>query len=314
MQKRILSMSAQQRTWFSGNRAYIYGIVNEDPLTPDIILKVGQVAGTVLRSDDNRHGVVIGKDTRVSGYMIEEILAGGFMSVGMHVFLTGPVPAPGIAMLAESMRCHFGVMVGASEGLFNHSGIELFGPHQQPLSPQVIARMEELLRTELPRRSLAAGIQLGRAKRIDDAQGRYIEFVKRTLPNNSSFDGIRVVLDCANGATYKVAPQAFEELGAEVFAVGIAPNGTNINAECGLNHPQTVIHKVRYHRAEIGFVFDGSGSRLAVIDEKGGIVPAAQVSAVAGEASVDALALALNIVEQVRQSSLKTSVFFEKQA
>ena len=247
-------------------------------MTPDIAMRVGMAAGLVFRNGD-RHRVVIGKDTRLSSYMIENALTAGFLSVGLDVLLTGPIPTPGIAMLTRSMRCDLGVMISASHNPHEDNGIKLFGPDGFKLSDALEAEIELLIDSDLDTR-LAEPAALGRAKRIDGAQERYIEYAKRTLPRDLSLEGMRVVVDCANGAGYAVAPQALSELGAEVFKVGVEPNGFNINREVGSTSPATLAAEVRARRADIGIALDGDADRVVVIDEKGQLVDGDQLLAV----------------------------------
>src|SRR5690348_2055856 len=213
-------------------------------ITPELALKVGQAAGLVFRNGDHRHRVLIGKDTRLSGYMIENALVAGFTSVGMDVLLTGPIPTPAVGMLTRSMRADLGVMISASHNPFDDNGIKLFGPDGFKLADDVESDIEALIDDDMSKR-LAKGTDLGRAKRIDGVHDRYIEFAKRTLPRNLDLDGMRVVVDCANGAAYKVAPAALWELGAEVISIGVEPNGFNINKECGSTDLAAITAKVR---------------------------------------------------------------------
>ena len=206
-------------------------------ITPELALKVGQAAGLVFQRGDHRHRVVIGKDTRLSGYMIEYAMVAGFTSVGMDVLLLGPMPTPAVAMLTKSMRADLGVMISASHNLFEDNGIKLFGPQGFKLSDDVEKQIEQLLDEPIDRR-LAQSASLGRARRIDGVHDRYIEFAKRTLPRELSLDGLRVVIDCAHGAAYKVVPEALWELGADVVAIGVEPDGFNINKECGSTSPE----------------------------------------------------------------------------
>ncbi len=205
-------------------------------ITPELALKVGQAAGLMFQNGDHRHRVLIGKDTRLSGYMIETALVAGFTSVGMDVLLTGPMPTPAVAMLTRSMRADLGVMISASHNPYDDNGIKLFGPDGYKLSDEIELKIETLIDGDLGKR-LAKSADLGRAKRIDGVQDRYIEFAKRTLPRNLSLDGLRVVIDCANGAAYQVAPDALWELGAEVIKFGVEPDGFNINKDCGSTEP-----------------------------------------------------------------------------
>jgi phosphoglucosamine mutase len=251
-------------------------------ITPELALKVGQAAGLIFRRGEHRHRVLIGKDTRLSGYMIETALVAGFTSVGMDVFQTGPMPTPAVAMLTRSMRADLGVMISASHNPYDDNGIKLFGPDGFKLSDEVEHKIEELVDSELVKR-LAKSADLGRARRIDDGQGRYVEFAKRTLPRNLSLDGLRVVVDCANGAAYKVAPQALWELGAEVISLGVEPDGFNINRECGSTEPAPLCRKVKEMRADIGIALDGDGDRVLIADERGHIVDGDQLLAVIAE-------------------------------
>src|ERR1700686_1385047 len=213
-------------------------------ITPELALKVGQAAGLTFQNGEHRHRVLIGKDTRLSGYMIETALVAGFTSVGMDVLLTGPIPTPGVGMLTRSMRADIGVMISASHNPFADNGIKLFGPDGFKLSDEVESEIELLVDSDLTKK-LAKSADLGRAKRIDGVQDRYIEFAKRTLPRNLSLDGLRVVLDCANGAAYRVAPGALWELGADVIPLGVEPDGFNINRECGSTSPDPLRPKGR---------------------------------------------------------------------
>src|SRR6266480_876512 len=246
-------------------------------ITPELALKVGQAAGLIFRRGDYRNRVLIGKDTRLSGYMIETALVAGFTSVGLDVFQTGPMPTPAVAMLTRSMRADLGVMISASHNPYDDNGIKLFGPDGFKLSDEVEHKIEELVEM------LAKSADRGRARRIDDGQGRYVEFAKRTLPRNLSLDGLRVVVDCANGAAYKVAPQALWELGAELIAIGVEPDGFNINRECGSTEPAALCQKVKEMRADIGIALDGDGDRVLIADERGRLVDGDQLLAVIAE-------------------------------
>jgi phosphoglucosamine mutase len=255
-------------------------------ITADLAMRVGQATGLVFQRGDYRHRVVIGKDTRLSGYMIEYAMVAGFTSVGMDVLLLGPVPTPAVAMLTRSMRADVGVMISASHNLFEDNGIKLFGPDGYKLSDEVEAAIEKLLEPEVKLR-LAGGRDLGRARRVDDVRARYIEFAKRTLPRNQSLEGLRVVLDCANGAGYKVAPEALWELGAEVFTIGNEPDGFNINHEVGSTAPEALIRKVREVRADIGIALDGDADRVLIVDEQGRLVNGDQLMAVVAQSWKD---------------------------
>ncbi len=256
----------------------IRGIANR-VITPDLALRVGQAAGLIFQRGEHRHRVVIGKDTRLSGYMIEYALVSGFASVGMDPLILGPVPTPAVAMLTRSMRADLGVMISASHNPYEDNGIKLFGPDGFKLSDEVEAQIEALLEADLSKR-LSKSAALGRAKRVDDVQARYIEFAKRTLPRAISLEGMRIVVDCANGAAYKVAPQALWELGAEVFTIGCEPDGLNINRDVGSTEPKALAAKVREMRADIGIALDGDADRVLIVDERGRVVDGDQLMAV----------------------------------
>ncbi len=251
-------------------------------ITPELALKVGQAAGLLFQRGEHRHRVVIGKDTRLSGYMIETALVAGFTSVGMDVLLLGPMPTPAVAMLTRSMRADIGVMISASHNLYDDNGIKLFGPDGYKLSDEVEHNIEKLIESDVSKR-LAKSADLGRAKRIDGVQDRYIEFAKRTLPRDLSLDGLRVVVDCAHGAAYKVAPDALWELGAEVIPMGVEPDGFNINKECGSTDTAAIAAKVREMRADLGIALDGDADRMVLIDERGHVIDGDQLLAVIAE-------------------------------
>ncbi len=251
-------------------------------ITPELALRVGQATGLVFQRGDHRHRVVIGKDTRLSGYMIENALTSGFLSVGMDVMLLGPMPTPAVAMLVRSMRADLGVMISASHNAYEDNGIKLFGPDGFKLNDEIESEIEGMIEADLSIR-LAKSHALGRAKRVDSAQSRYIEYAKRTLPRNMSLDGLRIVIDCANGAAYKVAPEALWELGAEVFPIGVEPDGFNINRDVGSTAPEALIRKVRELRADIGIALDGDADRVLVVDEKGHVVDGDQLMAVVAD-------------------------------
>jgi phosphoglucosamine mutase len=251
-------------------------------ITPELALRVGQAAGLIFKNGDHRHRVLIGKDTRLSGYMIETALVAGFTSVGMDVLLTGPIPTPAVGVLARSMRADLGVMISASHNPFDDNGIKLFGPDGFKLSDQVELDIEALLDSDLSKR-LAGSKELGRARRIDGVQDRYIEFAKLTLPKAISLEGMRVVIDCANGAAYKVAPGALWEMGADVIAIGVEPDGFNINKDCGSTDLAAVTRKVREMRADIGIALDGDADRVMLVDEHGRVVDGDQLLAVIAE-------------------------------
>jgi len=260
----------------------IRGQSNQFPMTPDLAMRVGIAVGTIFRRGDHRHRVVIGKDTRLSGYMIENALVAGFTAAGLDVFLLGPIPTPAVAMLTRSLRADIGVMISASHNPFQDNGIKLFGPDGYKLSDEIEMQIEALLDQDITSQ-LAAPEDMGRAKRVDGDIYRYIEFVKRTLPRDVTLSGLRIAIDCANGAAYKAAPSALWELGAEVVAIGIEPNGKNINLNCGSTHPATLVSKVREVRADIGIALDGDADRVLIVDEQGSVVDGDQLMALIGE-------------------------------
>jgi phosphoglucosamine mutase len=255
-------------------------------ISPELAMKVGQATGLLFQRGEYRHRVVIGKDTRLSGYMIEYAMVAGFTAVGMDVLLLGPMPTPAVAMLTPAMRADVGVMISASHNPFEDNGIKLFGPDGYKLSDEVEAKIEALLEKELAPKLAKAG-DLGRAKRVDDVRARYIEFAKRTLPRNLSLEGLRIVVDCANGAAYKVAPEALWELGADVVAMGVEPDGFNINRDVGSTSPSALVKKVREVRADIGIALDGDADRVLIVDETGKIIDGDQLMAVIAESWKD---------------------------
>jgi len=255
----------------------IRGTANSEPMTADTALKVAMAAGLVLRRGDHRHLVVIGKDTRLSGYLIEPALTAGFIAMGMDVVLVGPLPTPAIAMLTRSLRADLGVMVSASHNPYEDNGIKLFGPDGYKLSDDMEASIEAQVGRAGEWRADAHG--LGRAKRLEDAGGRYIEFVKNTFPRGLRLDGLKVVVDCANGAAYKVAPTVLWELGAEVVPLGVSPNGLNINRDCGTTATAAMQRAVIEERADLGLALDGDADRLLMVDERGRLLDGDQLMA-----------------------------------
>jgi phosphoglucosamine mutase len=291
----------------------IRGTTNAEPMTAQTALRVGMAAGAHFLRGDHRHRVVIGKDTRLSGYMMESAMVAGFTSVGMDVVLLGPMPTPAVAMLTRSMRADIGVMISASHNAFADNGIKLFGPDGYKLSDEDEHAIEKRLE-QGPR--LAKSEMIGRARRIDDARGRYVQFAKDTFPEHLRLDGLKVVVDCANGAAYHVAPEALWELGAEVVAVGVNPDGLNINERCGSTHPQLMQETVVAAGADIGLALDGDADRLIVADEKGELVDGDQLmalialglharGALKGEAVVATVMSNLALERKLGESGLK---------
>lgn len=254
----------------------IRGQANREPLTPHTLARLGQAIGLHFMRGNHRHRVVIGKDTRLSGYMVESALVSGFVSVGIDVAMVGPMPTPGVAMLTRSMRADLGVMISASHNPFADNGIKLFDPDGFKLSDKVEKEIENRLEGSL---LLAHPPALGQMVHLEDAMGRYMEFVKSSLPRHSHFEGLRIVVDCANGAAYKAAPLVLKELGATVIPLGVSPNGQNINDACGATSPQMMCEAVRQEKAHVGIAFDGDADRVVFADEKGTVVDGDQIMA-----------------------------------
>ena len=261
----------------------IRGTANIDPMTAEVALKVGMAAGQIFTRGDHRHTVVIGKDTRLSGYMLEPALTAGFIGMGMDVIMVGPMPTPAIAMLTRSLRADLGVMISASHNAFEDNGIKLFGPDGYKLSDATEAQIEALV-AEGSTRELAPAAELGRAKRLEDAEGRYIEFAKNTFPKGLRLDGLKIVIDCANGAAYKAAPAALWELGADVVRLGVSPDGFNINKDCGSTNTDLMRETVVMQGADLGIALDGDADRVIIADEKGNSVNGDQIMALVSEA------------------------------
>jgi len=255
----------------------IRGTANLEPMTPETALKVAIAVGECFKNGAHKHLVVIGKDTRLSGYMLEPALTAGFVTMGMDVVLVGPLPTPAIAMLTRSLRADIGVVLSASHNPYGDNGIKLFGRDGYKLSDEIEHKIETALARGPSRR--ASPSELGRVKRLDDAGGRYIEFVKQSFPRGLRLDGLRIVVDCAHGAGYKLAPTVFWELGAEVFSLGVAPDGLNINRECGALAPEQMRREVLARRADIGIALDGDADRLVIADEHGTILDGDQLMA-----------------------------------
>lgn len=256
----------------------IRGTANQFPMTAEIAQRLGMAAGKYFNRGDHRHRVVIAKDTRLSGYMIETALTSGFLSVGVDVMLVGPMPTPAVAFLTRAMRADLGVMISASHNPFYDNGLKLFGPDGYKLSDEVELAIESHMDDDSAS-LVTAPEKVGRAKRLDDAAGRYIEFVKSSFPKQFSLSGKKIVIDCANGAGYVVGPIILYELGAEVVAMAVAPNGENINKECGSTHPQALAARVLAEKADLGIALDGDADRLVVVDERGEVIDGDQLMA-----------------------------------
>ncbi|MDH3233580.1 MAG: phosphoglucosamine mutase [Alphaproteobacteria bacterium] len=256
----------------------IRGTANSEPMTAEIALKVAIAAGRHFRRGEHRHRVVIGKDTRLSGYTMEPALVAGFASMGMDVFTFGPIPTPAVAMLTRSMRADLGVMISASHNPYQDNGIKLFGPDGYKLSDEIENDIERRV-AEDASDDLVPSAELGRVKRLDDAAGRYIEFVKATFPKDRTLEGLKIVVDCANGAAYRVAPTVLWELGAEVIPIAVDPDGFNINEECGATKPQLLRERVIAEHANLGIALDGDADRVVLVDEKADVVDGDQLMA-----------------------------------
>ena len=269
MIKKIDRPKNKKRKYFGTDG--IRGRANTYPMTGETALKVGMAAGEYFTRGKHKHNVVIGKDTRLSGYLIEPSLTAGFISMGMNVFLVGPMPTPAISMLTRSMRCDVGVMISASHNSYEDNGIKLFDPNGEKLSDKSELKIESLM-DKNHKINLVDSSKLGRAKRIEDAAGRYLEFVKSTFPDELSLKKLKIVIDCANGAAYQVAPRVLWELGAEVIPIGCNPDGTNINYKCGSTYPIHMANMVKKHKADIGIALDGDADRCVLCDEKGNFI------------------------------------------
>jgi phosphoglucosamine mutase len=264
----------------------VRGVANTDPMTVETALALGQAAAHMFRGKNGRHKIVIGKDTRLSGYMFETALSAGICAMGGDVLLVGPMPTPGIAFLTHSMRADAGVVISASHNPYPDNGIKFFGRDGFKLPDDVEDRIESLMYGEHLKENRPPSPEIGKAQRIDDATGRYIVYLKSTFPANLSLERLRIVVDCANGAAYRIAPLVFAELGAEVIPIGISPNGVNINDQCGSLYPEVVAAKVREARADIGISLDGDADRVIVVDEKGVVLDGDRLMAIcAGEMS-----------------------------
>lgn len=280
----------------------IRGKANTFPMTAEVALKVAMATALVLRTRHKRahtDRVVIGKDTRLSCYMLEQALTSGFLSMGMEVILTGPIPTPGIAMLTRSLRCDIGVMISASHNSFEDNGIKLFGADGRKLDDEIEQAIEDRLGEDMSA-GLAAPADLGKASRLDDCLGRYAEAVKRSLPRGESLSGLKVVVDCANGAAYKVAPQILWELEAQVIPIGVSPNGRNINDGCGATDTQKLQAAVVEHKADVGVALDGDADRLIMVDETGARIDGDQLMA--------SLAVALQASGQLKNAGIVSTV------
>ena len=258
----------------------IRGKANHHPMSPDFVLKLGQVIGLHFKYAYPKPRILIGKDTRRSGYMLEQALSSGICSVGVDVGFLGPLPTPGIAYLTRGMRACAGIVISASHNPYYDNGIKIFSENGFKLPDEIEHKLEMMLERETVVESFPVDMDIGRAKRVDDAIGQYAVFLKEQFPKHLTLEGLRIVIDCANGAAYQVAPKVFEELGAEIFTVGVSPNGRNINEHCGALHPQKLQEHVKMYKADLGIALDGDADRLIVVDDKGDIVDGDQILAI----------------------------------
>ncbi len=260
----------------------IRGKANIPPMTPEVALKVGKAVAQVFMKKEpgEQHRIIIGKDTRLSGYMFENALSSGLLSMGADVIFVGPMPTPAIAHLSRSMQCAAGIMLSASHNPAEDNGIKIFSEKGLKLSDEVEQEIEEIMANDKTGNQAVTGEKIGKAIRVEDAKGRYIEFLKNTI-NNNSLEGLKIVLDCANGSSYKIAPPVFSELGADVVPLHCSPNGMNINENCGATHPEVISESVEIHGGDIGFSFDGDGDRVILADERGNLVEGSKVIAIA---------------------------------
>ena len=290
----------------------VRGVANTDPMTVETALAMGQAAAHLFRGKNGRHKIVIGKDTRLSGYMFETALSAGICAMGGDVLLVGPMPTPGIAFLTHSMRADAGVVISASHNPYPDNGIKFFGRDGFKLPDDVEDRIESLMYGELLKEDRPPSPQIGKAQRIDDATGRYIVYLKSTYPAHLSLERMRIVVDCANGAAYRIAPLVFAELGAEVIPIGVSPNGVNINDQCGSLYPEVVSAKVRDARADIGISLDGDADRVIVVDEKGGILDGDRIMAICAGEMARKGGLAKNTVVATAMSNLGLELYLKE--
>jgi phosphoglucosamine mutase len=293
----------------------IRGMANVYPMTTEVAMQVGKAVAYLFREgqkEQRRHRVLIGKDTRLSCYMIENAITAGVCSMGVDVLLVGPMPTPAISFLTGSMRADAGIVISASHNPFHDNGIKLFSRDGFKLPDHLEERIEELMESDTLLREQPTGKNVGKAFRIDDARGRYIVFLKNTFPRELALDGLKIVLDCANGATYGVAPLVFEELGADVMKIGVSPNGTNINDGCGALFPDALKQAVTTHNADMGVALDGDGDRLIVVDEKGRLVDGDHIMAICAKYMIDKRTLNYNTVVATVMSNMGLEIALEK--
>jgi phosphoglucosamine mutase len=291
----------------------VRGIANIDPMTTDMAMQLGRAAAFVFKNGGNRrHRVVIGKDTRLSGYMIENALVAGICSMGVDVLIVGPLPTPGIAFITSSMRADAGVVISASHNPYQDNGIKFFSSTGFKLPDEVELRIEDLILNHRLEGSRPIAEEVGKAYRIDDAVGRYVVFLKNTFPKELDLQGLRIVLDCAHGAAYKVAPAVLTELGAEVIPLGVEPNGMNINEGCGSLYPEVMADKVRQYRADLGIALDGDADRVIFVDENGDEVDGDHIMALCGTEMIEAGTLRQNTIAATVMSNMGLDIAMKR--
>ena len=288
------------------------GKVNTHPMTADVVLRLGLAAGVRFRRGQHQHRVVIGKDTRLSGYMFESALTAGLCAAGMHVIMTGPLPTPAISFLTRNMRADLGVVISASHNPFDDNGIKFFDADGYKLPDEIEDEISAMVLNSDFSWPYPDARHVGRATKIEDAGGRYIVYIKSSFPAHLTLAGLRIVIDCANGASYKVAPLALEELGAEVFRIGTAPDGTNINEHCGSLHPETVAARVREVRADVGMALDGDADRLIMVDEHGTILDGDQLMAMCAQSLMARGELPGNMLVATAMSNMALEIFMQE--
>lgn len=290
----------------------IRGRANTYPISAELVLKLGQAIGVFFKEQQSNPRILIGKDTRRSGYMLEQALCSGICSVGVDAFFLGPLPTPGIAYLTRGMRASAGIVISASHNPFEDNGIKIFSSTGYKLPDDSEEQLEALIESPALQHDLPTGAKIGRAKRIDDAIGQYAVYLKEQFPKRLTLDGLRIVIDCANGAAYKVAPKVFMELGAEVFLLGVSPNGTNINDGCGALHPEKIAEQVKLYKADIGIALDGDADRLVIVDEKGEFVDGDEILAICGTRMMKRGTLKKNTVVSTVMSNMGLDIALDR--
>lgn len=288
------------------------GVANEYPMTPEMVMQIGQAVAGILKKDGHRPRIVIGKDTRLSGYMIESALVAGITSMGADVINIGPLPTPGIAFITTNLDADAGIVISASHNPFEDNGIKIFSKSGFKLADSQEADIEDLIFSKKITKKLSSSTEIGKAYRETDVLGRYIVFLKQAFPKNLSLEGMKIVVDCANGATYKVAPLLFKEMRADITAINIEPDGMNINLNCGTLHPEGLAEKVLESNADIGLAFDGDGDRLIIVDEKGNIITGDRIIAICTQDLKEEGVLENNVIVTTVMSNMGLSIALEK--